>query len=267
MRRRVHQILEVAAPGDFLSKIFDIFILSLIALNVTALVLETVEPIYAKAPALFRWFEVVSVAIFTIEYLLRIWSCVEAPRYTSSVRGRLRFAVTPLALIDLFAVLPFYLPFLGVDLRFIRAVRLVRLFRVLKVARYSKAIKTLGRVMSAKKEELLISLFVLLLLLLLSSSLIYFAEHDAQPEHFSSIPAAMWWGVATLTTVGYGDVCPVTPVGKLLASMIAILGIGMFALPTGILGAGFVEEIQARKRGRTVCPHCGKEIADLSHDR
>lgn len=260
MKKRVYQILEVAPAGDLASKVFDCFILSLIALNVTALVVETVEPIYQRAPALFKWFETVSVAIFTIEYVLRVWSCTESKKHGSPVRGRLGFVLTPMALVDLFAVLPFYLPFLGVDLRFIRAVRLVRLFRVLKVARYSTALKTLGRVMSAKKEELLIAVLVLLLMLLLSSSLIYFVEHDAQPERFSSIPASMWWGVATLTTVGYGDMCPVTPLGKLLASTIAILGIGMFALPTGILGAGFVEEIQARKRRTRTCPHCGKEI-------
>lgn len=262
MRKRLYEILEVAAPGDRASRAFDIFILSLIALNVTALVLETVEAVHAKAPALFNWFERVSVAIFTVEYLLRIWSCTESPNHAAPIRGRLRFAVRPMPLIDLFAVLPFYLPFLGVDLRFIRAVRLVRLFRILKVARYSTALKTVGRVMSTKKEELVITLFVLLLLLLLSSSLIYFAEHDAQPERFPSIPAAMWWGVATLTTVGYGDVYPVTPLGKLLASAIAILGIGMFALPTGILGAGFVEQIKARKRVPKTCPHCGKPIAE-----
>jgi len=260
MKKRVYQVLEVGAAVDLASKVFDWFILSLIALNVTAVVVETVEPIYQRAPSLFKWFETVSVAIFTIEYVLRVWSCTESKKHRSPVCGRLRFALTPMALVDLFAVLPFYLPFLGVDLRFIRAVRLVRVFRVFKVARYSTALKTLARVMSAKKEELLITLFVLLLLLLLSSSLIYFAEHDAQPEHFSSIPASMWWGVATLTTVGYGDVYPITPVGKVLASTIAILGIGMFALPTGILGAGFVEAMQARKRRTRTCPHCGKEI-------
>jgi len=258
----VHEILEVTAPGDRASRAFDLFILSLIALNVAALILETVQPIYEKAPKLFKWFETVSVGIFSVEYVLRVWSCTAAPRFASPVRGRLRFAVTPLALIDLFAVLPFYLPFVGVDLRFIRAVRLVRLFRVMKVARYSQAIRTLGRVVSAKKEELLVTLFILCLLLLFASSLLYFAERQAQPEHFTSIPAAMWWGITTLTTVGYGDIYPVTPLGKVIASVIAILGIGMFALPTGILGAGFVEEIQARKRKPKVCPHCGKEIVE-----
>lgn len=262
LKKRVYEILEVAAPGDRASRLFDIFILSLIALNVVALVAETVTPIYEKSPLFFRGFEVVSVLIFTVEYVLRIWSCTASHDYASPVRGRLRFAVTPLALIDLFAVLPFYIPFLGLDLRFIRAVRLFRLFRVAKLGRYSMALRTVGRALSAKKEELLTSVFFLLLLLLLASSLMYFAENKAQPERFSSIPSAMWWGVVTLTTVGYGDVYPVTGVGKALASITAILGIAMFALPTGILGAAFIEETQKSNRGAKLCPHCGKEIEE-----
>lgn len=263
LKERTHQILEVARPGDRASRAFDLFILSLIAANVAVIILESVEGIYVKAPAAFKWFEIVSVAIFTIEYVLRVWSCIEAPEYAARVKGRLRFMITPLALIDLFAVLPFYLPFTGLDLRFVRAVRLVRLFRVMKVARYSKAVKTLGRVLAAKKEELGVTLFVLFLLLIFASTLMYYAERDAQPEQFASIPAAMWWAVATLTTVGYGDVYPVTPVGKVIACVIAILGIGMFALPTGILGAGFVEEIQSRKRQPMLCPRCGAVISPV----
>lgn len=262
LRRRVYEILEVAAPGDRASRLFDIFILSLIALNVVALVVETVKPVYEKSPLFFRGFEVVSVLIFSVEYLLRIWSCTASPDYGSPVRGRFRFAVTPLVLIDLFAVLPFYIPFVGLDLRFIRAVRLFRLFRVAKLGRYSVALRTFGRVLSAKKEELITAVFFLLLLLVLASSLMYFAENEAQPERFSSIPSAMWWGIATLTTVGYGDVYPVTGFGKFLASVVAILGIGMFALPTGILGAAFLEEIQKSKTGSKVCPHCRKEIEE-----
>ncbi len=262
IRERTYQILETARPGDLASKAFDVFILSLIALNVLALAVETVDSIYERAPAFFYWFEICSIAVFTVEYLMRLWSCTSNPRYGRPIRGRLRFAVTPLALIDFLAVAPFYLPFLGLDLRFIRAVRLARVFRVAKVGRYSAALQTLGRVLSNKKAELGITLFVLVLLLVMASSLMYFAEHEAQPEQFSSIPATMWWAVATLTTVGYGDVFPITWAGKLLASVIAVLGIGMFALPTGILGAGFVEEIRRGKSqlpGKQItCPHCGK---------
>jgi len=262
IQKRVYEIVEVADSGDRASRIFDISILSLIALNVLALILETVTPIYNAAPQFFKWFEIVSVAIFSLEYILRIWSCVGSTQYRSPITGRLRYAATPMLLIDLIAILPFYLPWMGVDLRFVRALRMFRLFRVAKVARYSNAIQTIGRVIRAKRAELTITLFALILVLILASSMMYFAEHEAQPETFSSIPATMWWAVTTLTTVGYGDVYPVTVMGKIVACVIAIAGIGMFALPTGILGAAFVEEVQ-RKKGNTettICPHCGEEV-------
>ena len=259
-KRRVYQILEVAAPGDRLSRVFDFFIIALIGLNVLAIMLETVESVHRLSPISFKVFEWVSVLIFSVEYVLRIWSCTTNPEYAAPIRGRLRFASRLLPMIDLLAVLPFYLPFVGVDLRFFRAVRLFRLFRVAKLGRYSQALQLFGRVLAAKKAELGVTLFTLFLLLLLASCLMYYAEREAQPEAVSSIPAAMWWGVATLTTVGYGDVCPVTVAGKMVAAVIAVLGIGMFALPTGILGAGFVEELQKRRRPRRTCPHCGRHL-------
>jgi voltage-gated potassium channel len=264
-RRRVYEIVEVAKTGDTLSTAFDASILTLIGLNVIALILQSVESIYALSPKLFRGFECVSVVIFSVEYALRVWSCVEMPAYRKAVSGRLRFAVTPLAIIDLLAILPFYLPFTGLDLRFLRVLRMMRIFRVAKLGRYSRSLQTLGRVLTAKKEQLVCAVFILLLLLVVAASMLYYAEHHVQPEHFSSIPASMWWAVATLTTVGYGDIFPVTQLGKLMASIIAVLGIGMFALPTGILGAGFVEEIK-RQRNAIRCPHCGKEITGEADD-
>jgi len=268
IRERVNEIVAVAAEGDRASRAFDIFILALIALNVVMLILETVTSIYEAAPRLFLWFEVGSVMIFTVEYSLRLWSCVEQARYRSPLTGRLRYAVTPMLLIDLAAILPFYLPWIGVDLRFVRSVRMFRLFRVAKAARYSTAIQTIGRVIRAKRAELTVTMFILILVLILASSMMYFAEHEAQPQEFSSIPAAMWWAIATLTTVGYGDVYPVTLWGKFIACIIAITGIGMFALPTGILGAAFVEEIQSKKgkspSGR--CPHCGEALSAEMYD-
>jgi len=257
---RVHLLLE-PSEGERLGRWVDGAILLLIALNVVALVLETVEPIRQRAPGLFYWFEFLSVLVFSVEYVLRLWSITVDPRYAHPVRGRVRYALTPLLLIDLLAVLPFYLPFLGVDLRVFRAARLFRIFRVAKLGRYSVALQTFGRVIRSTREQLLTTLMLLLVLLLFSASLLYYAENEVQPEAFSSIPAAMWWGIATLTTVGYGDVYPITGIGRLMAAAVAILGIGMFALPTGILGSAFVEEIQNRDRSGTVtCPHCGKDI-------
>jgi voltage-gated potassium channel len=256
--RRTREILEVAALGDRTSRMFDIAILSLIALNVATLVLATVESIDARLGAFFALVEIVSILIFTAEYLLRVWSATASERFSGAVRGRVRFAATPMALVDLLAILPFWLPFMGIDLRFLRAVRLFRVLRVAKLGRYSTALQTLARVFAAKKEELVVTVSLGGVLLLLASALIYFAENAAQPEVFSSIPAATWWAVATLTTVGYGDVYPITALGRVLGSLVAILGIGMFALPTGILGAAFVDELKRSKS--TACPHCGQQI-------
>ena len=261
LRTRVREIVGVAKPGDGLSKAFDIFIVTLISLNVVALILESVKNIQAFVPWLFGAFEFVSVIIFSLEYVARVWSSVEIPTYQKPVSGRLRFMVTPLAVVDLLAILPFYLPFTGIDLRFLRVLRMMRIFRVAKLGRYSQSLQMLQRVMVAKKEQLLCSLFILLLLVIVAASMLYYAENGVQPEVFSSIPASMWWATATLTTVGYGDVYPVTGLGKLMASFIAVLGIGMFALPTGILGAGFVEEMSPRQK-MSRCPHCGKEIVE-----
>ena len=264
-KRRIYKILEKASAGDTVSKTFDIFIMSLIALNVVATIMVTVKALSLNHIRLFRNFEILSVSIFTIEYVLRLWSCTADQDFRHPVKGRLKFAATPMAIIDLLAILPFYVPrIIPLDLRFMRAVRLFRLFRLFKLGRYSEAMQTLGNVMRAKREELFITGFVVLILLILSSSIMYFVECEVQPKAFSSIPSAMWWGVATLTTVGYGDMYPVTPVGRFLGALIALLGIGMIALPTGILGGGFVEEIQRkRKKKQTICPHCGKDIHDL----
>ncbi len=167
--------------------------------------------------------------------------------------------ITPLAIVDLLAIAPFYLPMLiPVDLRFLRALRLFRILRVLKIGRYSEAMRLFGKVLKAKRAELVTAVFVLVVLLIISSSILYYVEHGVQPDKFTNIPEAMWWGTVTLTTVGYGDIYPVTPAGKLLAALISLMGIGLFALPAGLLSAGFIEEI--RKKHKHVCPHCGKEI-------
>lgn len=168
--------------------------------------------------------------------------------------------LTPLALIDLFAFLPFYIPMIiPFDLRFLRGFRLLRLIRVLKIGRYSEVVKLFGRVFKAKIAELMTAISLIFVLLIISSSLLYYVEREAQPDKFSSIPQAMWWGVVTLTTVGYGDIYPITTMGKIMASVISLLGIGLFALPTGILSAGFVEEIKKKVKVKK-CQHCGAEL-------
>lgn len=263
LRRRVWEVVEVARPGDRASRTFDITILSLIVLNLVAVIVGTVHGLEERWAAVFVPFEIFSVAVFGVEYLARLWSCVEDPRYAAPWAGRVRFALQPLILVDLAAILPAFLWMLGIDLRALRALRLVRILRLAKAVRYISALRLLRLVLLSRRAELLVAGGVTLLLLIVASSLMYAAEHRAQPEAFGSIPAAMWWAMETLTTVGYGDVYPITPVGRLLASLVAVLGIGLFALPAGILGSGFTEEIQRRRRetaARPRCPHCGEPL-------
>jgi voltage-gated potassium channel len=262
LRAWLYELIEnTQSPAG---KAVNLVLMALIAANILALMLETVDSIYQPAASWFQLFNLISVLIFSGEYLLRVWICVENPKYAHPIRGRLAYAVSPMALVDLIAILPFYLPFFGIaDMRHLRA---ARLFRIFKIMRYSRTLNLFQKVISEKREELTITLFFLLLLLLFSASMMYFVEHQAQPEAFSSIPATMWWAIATLTTVGYGDVYPITPLGRLLASSIAVMGIGMFALPTGIMGAAFVEEVEQNKKNKAeksefhYCPHCGKNL-------
>lgn len=171
---------------------------------------------------------------------------------------------SPYALIDLFAILPFYLPVVIGDHGAARMLRVFRLFRLLKITRYTKSTALITGVFRRKSRELAITGLVMGIWLVFVSTLMYYVERDAQPETFSSIPAAIYWGVITLTTVGYGDVVPVTPVGRALGGLIALLGIAIFALPAGIFASGFAEELAARRRGTQYCPHCGEEVAELA---
>lgn len=261
IQRRVYEIMETAVGDDRASRFFDISIMTLILLNVLAVIMETVKPLDTEFAWFFQRFEMVSVIIFSTEYILRIWTCTQNERYRGALKGRIRYILSPMALVDLLAILPFYLPMIiSLDLRFIRILRLLRVFRLLKIGRYSESLKKFGIVLKMKKEELGIAVFIVGFLLVFTSCIMYYVENEAQPEAFSSIPKAMWWGVATLTTVGYGDVYPITALGKVLGAMIAILGVGMVALPAGIIASGFSEQIKHRKDDPFVCPHCGKEI-------
>jgi voltage-gated potassium channel len=263
LRRRVFEILSIPVDGDRLSRAIDVFLMALIVVNVVAVVVETVEGLSAEALAILRSLEIYSVIFFTIEYVLRLWTCTVDERYRRPVWGRLRYVVTFMALVDLFAVLPFYLPMLlPVDLRFLRALRLFRVFRLVKLGRYSGALRTLGNVIKGKKAELAMALFGMVILLVIGASLVYFAEHKVQPGEFGSIPAALWWGIASITG-GAGMVGPVTALGKGVGSIIGLIRVAMFAVPSGILASGFVEESRKKRRNgvTNVCPHCGQEVS------
>ncbi len=262
MKVKIFEVLEGTSEHKKLSNYFTFFIMTLILLSAVAIALETVDSFNKEYADAFYIFDVFSVAVFSIEYVLRVWGCTVDERYSHPVWGRIRFMLTPMAIVDLLAVAPFYLTFFVTDLRFIRLLRLLRIFRVIKLVRYSNALHTFAVVAREKKEELVIVGALGAILIFLASTLMYFVENEAQPVVFASIPHSMWWAVSTLTTVGYGDVTPITGLGKLLGAIIAIIGIGMFALPAGILGSAFVEEFETRRGIFKRCPHCDKIISD-----
>lgn len=269
-KHQVHILLHPELGESKADKFINIFIITLIVLNVIAVMVETIDPIHDKYLAFFDWFDRISVAIFTIEYVLRVWSCTNDPKYKGSIKGRLKYMLTPGALIDLLAFLPSYIyGIVDFDLRALRILRLLRFFRLFRLTAYTRSAQMIFNVFKSRINELLLSLVLVLFLIIIASCLLYFAEH-LHPENkdkFTSIPATLWWAVVTLTTTGYGDMYPVTTIGKILAGTIMLTGVAFFALPAGIITAGFLEEIKfTRKTKGRNCPHCGKPLDNHHHD-
>lgn len=246
LRRRVYEILEAGRGDDKVSLVADSAIVALILLNVVAFIAETVPSLEAAYGPHLRIFEAISVALFTVEYGLRIWCAVEVPFLArlKPLDARLRFARRGAQVIDLLAIAPFYLSFLlPVDLRVLRSLRLLRF---LKLTRYSPAVHSLIRVISNERRALLGALLLLCTALLIASTGMYFLEHGAQPDKFGSVPDAAWWAIATLTTVGYGDLYPITPLGRLFGGIVMIMGLCILALPVAIISTGFAQEVSRR---------------------
>ncbi len=246
LRRRVYEIMEIGHGEDRASRAFDVFIVTLILLNVAAFVAETVPSLYAAYGPYFFAFELFSVAVFTVEYALRLWTAVEMPflRRLSPTRARLHSAARPSLIIDLLAILPFYLSqFFALDLRVLRTLRLLRF---LKLSRYSPAMHSLIRVVVNERRALIGAGLLLFAAVLFASTGMYYLESDAQPDKFGSVPDSAWWAIATLTTVGYGDVAPITPLGRLFGSVTMITGLCILALPVAIIATGFSQEVSRR---------------------
>ena len=247
LRKTVFRFLETADDNDIASRVVDVSLIVLILASVAAVVLESI-PVFEKAyGAQLYWFEVFTIAVFSIEYLLRVWTSVEDQANTAGqpLKARIRFMFSFHAIIDLLAILPFYLLAFGVlgnvDMRFLRSVRLLR---VLKLTRYFATLNMLIIAMKENGRALAASFLILVTIMLLAASGMYYFERVSQPVDFGSIPAAMWWAFATLTTVGYGDVTPITVGGKIFGALITVVGIGMVALPTSILASGYSQQLK-----------------------
>ena len=263
IKERIYHVIE-CPESSAAGRIFEISIMSLIMINVILVIADTFE-LPPKMQMISHTTETVSVMIFTAEYILRLWVCDLKYKDLSGLKCRIRYIFSFMAIIDLLAILPFYLPMvIKADLRVLRMLRIIRLFRVFKIGRYTTALNTIATVFKNKASQLISSMTIVFMLMLMAAVIMYNVEHDAQPDQFTNVFQAMWWAVATLTTVGYGDIYPVTSLGKLLSAVIAVLGIGFVAVPTGIITAGFSEIVDKDTENdhddKNFCPYCGHKL-------
>lgn len=274
IKLRTYEILEVARPNDTASRVVDIALMTLILINVSLIIADTFE-LPVLAVKIGNTIEIVSVAIFSVEYFLRIWSADLKYPNLPPVLARLRFMVTFTAIIDLVSLLPSYISVISANFMVLRMLRVLRLLRAFKLNRYTHALRDIADVFKKKASQLISSMLVVAFLMLISAVLMYDAEHEAQPEVFENAFSGLWWAIVTVTTVGYGDVHPITVIGRVMGSIIAILGIALIAVPTGIITAGFSEQIthkaaeEADKSAaepkvsedeKKFCPYCGHKL-------
>ena len=234
MKEYIKSIVEL--NDNKLSHFFALFIQFLIILSIVTFSIETIPNLKPQTREILQSIELVSVLVFTLEFVLRIYVADK----------KLKFIFSFFGIIDVLAILPFYLSF-GVDLRSLRALRFVRLFRLFKLVRYNKALKHFAKAVKIAKEEILLFLFITSILIYLSAVGIYYFEHDAQPEQFSSIFDSLWWAIITLTTVGYGDVYPITVGGRIFTFFILMIGLGIVAIPTGILSSALTRAVDDKE--------------------
>jgi len=275
LRKRVFDIIQIGYKGDLPSRVFDFFISVVIVMNILAMTLETFDTL-SPASGVFKWIEIITVAVFCIEYILRLWTADYLYPKSGKLMSRVRFLFSYDGIIDLLTILPFY--FLSGFIVF-RMLRVVRIFRLFSINSQYDSFNVITAVLREKRNQIISSVFIVLILMLASSIGMYSAEHAAQPEAFENAFSGIWWSISTLMTVGYGDIYPITVVGKIMAIFTAFLGVGVVAIPTGIISAGFVESYSKLNRIafvqedrplrfltgtlETSHPWCGKKLTDI----
>lgn len=252
LRAQLFAILHEPYPGNPAARWVNYFLAALIIANAISVTLETVPGINSSLARTLWWFETLSTGVFVVEYVARVWTCVEQHHLSHPVWGRLRFARQPLSLLDLIAIATSLTPW---DLRFLRVVRLVRLLKIFHLYEFEAALERLSVSLSRRKELLLVSVVLMAVFVYLAASLLYQIEHQRQPEVFSSVPTTFWWATVTFNTIGYGDMVPLTGLGRLFAGLVSVFGIGVFALPTAIVIAAIIES--SASGSPYVCEECG----------
>ncbi|HSJ68869.1 MAG TPA: ion transporter [Anditalea sp.] len=241
LRKKIFQLLVSPDKNYTASWFVNLFLIVLIFLNVLSIILRSVQSIYEANPHFFEWFEIFSVVVFTIEYMLRIWTADLHENYGHPPKANIKFAFTPMMIIDLLAILPFYLPFLGVDLRFMRILRLFRIFRLVRLIRFTQALHLIYRVYAKRIELLIIFTLAAVFALVMGSVMLYYIENPLQPEAFQDIPKTMWWVMGVLTTVGFGEISPISPWGRFIVMILAFSGVLLFAFAAAVISSGFTE--------------------------
>ena len=246
-RQKIHALVFPSEYGGNLHSFFDTFIAIWVVISVVAVVLESVMTIHYLLGLEFIILDAIAVGIFTLEYCMRLYCCVEEPRYQHAILGRFKQAKETSSLIDFMAIVPFFLEVFLHHLFDLRFLRVFRLLRLLKLTRYTGATKTLTKVIAREWPVLAASAFVMMLLVVLTASLGYLFEHEAQPDKFENIPQSIYWAVITLASVGYGDISPVTPMGRIMTIILALLGIGIFAIPAALLSSAFSDQLRIER--------------------
>jgi voltage-gated potassium channel len=261
-QKGLYNLLENKFPTTWPPKLVTGILMSFILISVLLIMLETNEELYVPNQILLNQIEFITTIVFTIEYILRLWMCPasEKSEFQSSILGRLRYFISPIALIDLFSILPLYLPMIfNIDPQYIWMINLFRIFRIFKVGHFSPALETLWNVFKQRRQELIVAMFLGGVILIFTSTIMFYAENSLQPDKFSSIPATLWWGIATLATVGYGDMYPLSTLGRLVSVLTAFIGVGIFTLPAVFLGSAFIDTLKYRRQTR-FCPFCDANL-------
>ena len=246
-RQHVHALVSPSEFGGKLHDFFDLTIMMWVVISVMAVVLESVDSIYRDLAVEFVVLDAIAVSIFTAEYMMRLYACVEDPRYKHWLAGRYRLATSPASIVDFLAIVPFFLEALLHHLFDLRFLRVFRLIRLMKLTRYTGATQTLYAAMKREGPVIAASGFIMMLLVVVAASLGYLFGHDAQPDKFENIPQSIYWSVITLASVGYGDISPVTPAGRLITVVLALLGIGIFAVPAAVLSSAFNDQLRIER--------------------